>query len=214
MGNFEGFSPETFDFLWGIRFNNNKEWFLEHKEQYQRTLYEPMKALVKELEPEFLTIDGMKIQLSRIYRDMRLHPDTLYKESLWFTLRHREDYWLENPCLCFEVRPEGYRYGFLLLRPKPTVLEELRKKMEEKPEEFLHMIKKAEKESGILLDGERYKRPKPTREPRLAEYFSMKNFMALKDLPPDERLFSRDIVQELRKVFNAWLPFYHFCRNK
>ena len=25
---FEGFSPETFDFLWGIRMNNNREWFL------------------------------------------------------------------------------------------------------------------------------------------------------------------------------------------
>ena len=61
---FQGFTPETFDFLWGIRFNNNKEWFLEHKEQYGRTLYEPMKALAKELEPEFLSIDGMKLQLS------------------------------------------------------------------------------------------------------------------------------------------------------
>ena len=28
---FEGFSPETVDFLWGIRLNNNREWFLAHK---------------------------------------------------------------------------------------------------------------------------------------------------------------------------------------
>ena len=27
---FEGFSPETVDFLWGIRMNNNRDWFLEH----------------------------------------------------------------------------------------------------------------------------------------------------------------------------------------
>ena len=31
---FEGFSPETVDFLWGIRMNNNREWFLEHKKDY------------------------------------------------------------------------------------------------------------------------------------------------------------------------------------
>ena len=30
---FEGFSPETFDFLWGIRMNNNRDWFMEHKAQ-------------------------------------------------------------------------------------------------------------------------------------------------------------------------------------
>ena len=28
---FTGFSPETIDFLWGIRMNNNREWFLAHK---------------------------------------------------------------------------------------------------------------------------------------------------------------------------------------
>ena len=50
---FEGFSPETFDFLWGIRMNNNREWFLAHKKQYVDTLYEPMKALGKALFQPF-----------------------------------------------------------------------------------------------------------------------------------------------------------------
>ena len=44
---FQGFTPETFDFLWGIRMNNNREWFLPHKQQYIDALYEPMKALGK-----------------------------------------------------------------------------------------------------------------------------------------------------------------------
>ncbi len=28
---FEGFSQETVDFMWGIRFNNEKSWFEAHK---------------------------------------------------------------------------------------------------------------------------------------------------------------------------------------
>ena len=36
---FEGFSPETFDFLWGIRMNNNRDWFLANKKQYVEKLY-------------------------------------------------------------------------------------------------------------------------------------------------------------------------------
>lgn len=211
---FQGFTPECFDFLWGIRFNNNREWFLEHKAQYQNSLYEPMKALVKALEGALVPDDGMIFRLSRIYRDMRMHPSTLYKESLWFALRHREDYWLENPCLCFELRPEGYRYGFLLACPKPSRMEELRKKALEKPEEFLAMIEKAEKESGITLDGERYKRPKPCADERLKEFFAFKNILALRDAPPDDLLFSPAIAEELQKVFRAWMPVYRFCRNK
>ena len=45
---FQGFSPETIDFLWGIRMNNNRDWFLQHKQQYTDTLYTPMKELGKE----------------------------------------------------------------------------------------------------------------------------------------------------------------------
>ena len=46
---FEGYSPETIDFLWGIRFNNERTWFLEHKEEYQNYLLAPTKALAEEV---------------------------------------------------------------------------------------------------------------------------------------------------------------------
>ena len=46
---FTGFTPETIDFLWGIRMNNNKEWFTANKGQYTKFLYEPMKPLIKAL---------------------------------------------------------------------------------------------------------------------------------------------------------------------
>ena len=46
---FEGFSPETIDFLWGIRFNNNREWFQSHKAEYEKHLYRPMVALAEEV---------------------------------------------------------------------------------------------------------------------------------------------------------------------
>ena len=28
---FQGFTPETIDFLWGIRMNNNRDWFTANK---------------------------------------------------------------------------------------------------------------------------------------------------------------------------------------
>ena len=84
---FQGFSPETIDFLWGLRFNNNREWFSEHKQIYQSKLYTPMKELAAAVEVPFLGIDGMRMHVSRIYRDMRMHPPTPYKESLWICIR-------------------------------------------------------------------------------------------------------------------------------
>lgn len=210
---FQGFSPETMDFLWGIRFNNNREWFAQHKEQYQRTLYEPMKALAAELVPSFAHEPALQLHVSRIYRDMRMHPPTFYKDSLWFCFqRKRKGGVLENPCLCFEVRPEGYRYGFLLWCARVQQMEELRKKMAENPDKFLKIVKKAEKESGILLEGSRYVRPKPCEDEGLVPYFTLKNFSAIRDCPPDDLLFSPDLAEEVRRVLTAWLPMEGFCQ--
>ena len=84
---FEGFTPETVDFLWGIRLNNNREWFLEHKKDYVQKLYEPMKALGAELFQPFVDKPGELLKVSRIYRDARLHHPLPYKESLWICIR-------------------------------------------------------------------------------------------------------------------------------
>lgn len=104
---FTGFTPETIDFLWGIRMNNNREWFLEHKSQYTSTLYEPMKALGQELFQPFLSRSGDVLKVSRIYRDARLHHAEPYKESLWICIRKDVEWWAENPCLYFEIRQIG-----------------------------------------------------------------------------------------------------------
>ena len=102
---FEGFSPETVDFLWGIRMNNTRDWFLEHKKDYVNHLYEPMKALGKDLFQPFLERPGNVLKVSRIYRDARLHHPVPYKESLWICIRQDLEWWAENPCLHFEIRP-------------------------------------------------------------------------------------------------------------
>ena len=46
---FQGFSKETVDFMWGIRFNNERSWFEAHKDEYKTCLETPMKELCKYL---------------------------------------------------------------------------------------------------------------------------------------------------------------------
>ena len=210
MTEFQGFSPETIDFLWGIRFNNNREWFAEHKGEYQKYLYEPMKALAKAVAPAFE--EPLKLHLSRIYRDMRMHPSTFYKESLWFCIREDGGPWLRHPCLCFEIRPEGYRYGFLYVAPASDMTL-LRAKILEQPEKFLTLVKKAERDSGVPLGGDAYARPKACENEKVKKYFGLKNFIALRDCPPDDLLYSPDLIEEVKKTLLPWVPVTEFCRD-
>ena len=38
---FQGFSDVTIDFMWGIRFNNDRAWFNQHKQEYIDHFYSP-----------------------------------------------------------------------------------------------------------------------------------------------------------------------------
>jgi uncharacterized protein (DUF2461 family) len=137
---FEGFSPETVDFLWGIRLNNNREWFLEHKKDYVQYLYEPMKALGKELFQPFVDRPGDLLKVSRIYRDARMHHPLPYKESLWICIRKDVEWWAENVCLFFEINPDGINYGFFYYKPGIPRLETFRSRIAARPDEFLTLI--------------------------------------------------------------------------
>ena len=46
---FQGFSQNAVDFLWGVKFNNNREWFLAHKQVYLNELDQPLRELAAQL---------------------------------------------------------------------------------------------------------------------------------------------------------------------
>ena len=175
---FTGFSPETIDFLWGIRMNNNREWFTEHKKQYVETLYEPMKALGADLFQPFLDRPGNLLKVSRIYRDARLHPPVPYKESLWICIRHDVEWWADNPCLYFEINPEGVHYGCFFWHPRPQKMEEFRREITRDPETFLELIGQVERDTGVAVTANEYKRMKPCEDPRLERFFKWKDQIA------------------------------------
>ena len=211
---FEGFSPETFDFLWGIRMNNNREWFLANKKQYVDTLYEPMKALGKALFQPFLEEPGNILKVSRIYRDARLHHPDPYKESLWICIRQDVEWWAENPCLYFEISPEGASYGLILWRPRPGTMEDFRRRIAAKPDEFLDLIAETEAATGQPVTAEVYKRPKETDDPRLAPYFAWKGCIAVtREEAPGESLFTPELLSRVEEYFRQLTPLYNYLNR-
>ncbi|MDF1875560.1 DUF2461 domain-containing protein [Sulfurimonas sp. SAG-AH-194-I05] len=75
---FSGFSKKTLPFLKAIKKNNNKEWFLAHKSDYETLILNPSRAFVLEmgehlqaLEPTINAQPKINKSLYRIYRDTR-----------------------------------------------------------------------------------------------------------------------------------------------
>ena len=208
---FTGYSPETVDFLWGIRMNNNREWFLEHKKDYVKYLYEPTKALGKELFEPFIEKSGELLKVSRIYRDARMHHPLPYKESLWICIRQDVEWWAENPCLYFEINPEGIDYGFFFYHPRPAVMKAFRNRICAKPDEFLAMIRKVEADTGLSIYAEHYKRPENCPNPDLARFYLWKGKIGCtihEDFSDDT--FGPALAERVRDVLVKLTPLYDY----
>ncbi|HYH76994.1 MAG TPA: DUF2461 domain-containing protein [Arthrobacter sp.] len=53
MTTFQGIPAGAFDFYAELEDNNNREWWLEHKDSYNTLVRDPVTALLAELEPRF-----------------------------------------------------------------------------------------------------------------------------------------------------------------
>ena len=191
--------------------NNNRDWFTQHKGDYVRTLYEPMKELGQAVFQPFLERPGNLLKVSRIYRDARMHPPTPYKESLWLCIRRDVDWWAENPCLYFELNPEGANYGFFYWKPRTAMLEDFRRNISAKPDDFLKLISDTEAAVGQPVTAECYKRPKPTDNPALIPYFAWKGQIGCtREIAPGDRLFGSQLEEEVSGFFEALTPLYEY----
>ena len=153
----------------------------------------------------------MAFKLSRIYKDARMHPTVPYKESLWLSMRPDGLPWSEQPTLYFEIRPEGYSYGFILWRPKTEITNRFRARLEARPDEFLSVIRKAEADTGLTFGGETYYRKKSCPNPELEPYYNLKSMIMDVDRAPDSLLFSRDLAAEVTKTLQSLYPLYEYC---
>lgn len=209
---FEGFTPETIDFLWGIRMNNNRQWFTPHKQEYVKYLYEPMKALGQALFVPFHDRPGNILKVSRIYRDARLHHPLPYKEGLWLCIRKDMPWMAENPCLYFEIVPEGIRYGFNLWHPKTAMMADFRRDLTGRPGPFLQLIADTQNATGLPVTAECYKRPKfEAPSPELAPYFAWKsNISCTVEEPVSDGIFGPQLQERVGTLFEQLIPLYEY----
>jgi len=210
---FKGFLPDAIDFLWGIRLNNRRDWFLEHKDIYQNALYAPMKALGDDLFARFSDEPGLGLHVSRIYKDARYSHGLPYKDSLWLSIRLDTDYWAQHPCLYFDLHPDFYGYGLAIVYPGSAVMQAFRDRISARPDEFLKLTAEAERATGFTLGGEHYSRPKPCADPRLAPYFGLKSLYCLTEKPVGPELYEPELAQTVGDSLRALLPLFHDWNN-
>ena len=210
---FNGFSKETGDFLWELSFNNERPWFLAHKEQFERVLNEPFKALAHELYAEMsrrFPGEEFAVHISRIYRDARrLFGRGPYKDHLWFTLTPvgSGDY---GPTFWFEIGASDYSYGLGFWAPGASTMEALRRAIAANPAGFERLVTEVSGMKGFLLHGEEYRRPKGDLGEIVNPWYNRKYLDYGTRRDHDALLYSDALVGAMAKDFEKLMPLCRF----
>ncbi len=221
---FGGFSTKTISFLHGLKKNNNKAWFEDHRKDYENELREPCKQLVRSMASVFALkklplIADERRSLFRINRDIRFSKDkSPYKTHIGivFPMKGSNENEWSGMYMFFEPSGAGdvkTGVGGGVYMPSPAYLKLLRERIADELAAFKKLNTKASfrkvYEAGIT--GESLKRiPKGFDEEHPgAEYIKMKEFLFNSPLTKKD-LLSTDLPEILTERIQAALPVLEF----
>jgi len=164
---FSGFPKESIQFFADLALNNSKEWFNDHKQDYEKYVLEPSRAFVidlgeqlQELSPDIQAIPVVNKSLFRLNRDVRFSKDkSPYKTNLgiffWEGIRKR----MECPGFYFHIEIDDLMLGGGMHVFPKDMIEPYRKAVVDKAggAELNKVIKILAKDK-LQVSGQHYKR--------------------------------------------------------
>lgn len=129
------FTRQTFSFLSSLAGNNTREWFEEHKQEYEGCVREPALDFIADMAEELPAISKhfralpKKVggSLMRVQRDTRFSPDkTPYKTNIGIHFRHEVGKDVHAPGYYVHIEPGECFVGIGLWRPDADALAKIR----------------------------------------------------------------------------------------
>lgn len=214
---FTGYSEQTIAFMWGIRLNNNRDWFTAHKEEYLQHLYQPTIELGNEVYAKYMDRfpkSGLNLHVCRIYRDARrLHGQGPYKDHLWFTIRPDHDIWSQQPVYWFEIKPEEWSYGVGFWNAGAQTMAAMRRDIDGDPKRLERLARRMNKDGRFSVYGTDYSRKKGESSKLLEDWYNKKDISVGRYNPADEALFSSELVDVLVDGYQFLEPYYQYFKS-
>ncbi|MFT4924899.1 MAG: hypothetical protein ACI8WB_000989 [Phenylobacterium sp.] len=216
------FSDQTFEFLRLLNANNNREWFNEHKPDYEAKVREPALEFITQMQPLLNDISSRFLatpkkvggSLMRVYRDARFSKDkTPYKTNIGIQFRHFMGKDVHAPGFYLHISETECFVGAGIWRPDGPALAKIRSFIDENPRAWLKAKEASEFASRFTLGGESLKRPPRgfTADHPQLEDLKRKDFIAIANLEPDA--IKRDDVAQLCSEYfqSADAYMYYLC---
>lgn len=211
------FSKNTMDFLIENKLRNDKAWFDEHKEQYNKYVTEPLISLAAELSPVLLDIDDKLIcspkvggSVSRIWRDARFSKDkSLFRDTMWCMFVRNKGIGL--PEFFFVISPEGFFYGCGYYSAGAASMESVRGLILACDSDFKAALSAYESQDIFQLEGDVYKKSRYSDVPEnLRNWLDRKTICFIRKSDDFGLLYSNRLSLILMEGYKILAPIYNF----
>jgi len=217
------FTEDSFDFLRCLGENNNRDWFNEHKSEYELQVREPaldfiraMKYELARFAPHFVAVDK-KVggSLMRVYRDVRFGKNKQpYKTNIGIQFRHELGKDVHAPGFYLHIEAHEVFVGAGIWHPDGETLKKIRTYIDAHPTRWQDALHDKALNKAFSLAGDSLKRaPKgyPMDHPMI-EDLKRKDFIAIAPLMP-ELILQDDLVGLIGSYFETATPLMQqLCR--
>jgi len=215
---FENFPKKTVDFLRKLSKNNNKEWFEQHRDDYNSQFLEPAFQFVTEMgdrlsaiAPNIMAVPKIDKSVFRLHRDVRFSKDkSPYKTNLGIYFWEGKKK-MESSGFYFHIDAKGFFMGSGIYMPSKEQLKIFRDAVVDPVlgKELKNSVSKVLKKGDYSIGGKTYKKIPKGFDPDspYAEYLLYYGLYAYYESSDFSELTKNDIVDTHLKNIKTCFRF-------
>lgn len=210
------FTSKTPEFIFENHSHDSKEWFQQHKSDYEKYVKEPFKEFLEQIEPYISEIDGEiscdPKRLSRIYRDARYAKGkSIFRDYVWYTFSRTRENNTSLPAFYFSVSPGGFDYGCGYYYTTTPTLAALRKLILSNDYSFAAAKEAYDGQDVFSLGGDLYKKDHYPEQPDENKiWLNRKNIFLFCESNDFKTLYSKSLAKKIGEDFKRIAPVYNF----
>lgn len=210
------FTDRTLSFLFENKLMDSREWFKEHRGEYEEYVLNPLAELFNkvtptmlEIDPEFICIPQAGKSISRIWRDTRFTKErSIYREYMWFSFIEEKHVGL--PEFYFSISPQGCDWGCGWYWAGTETMQAIREKVLANDPEWLEADRAYKKQKSFIMEGEKYKKSPYLDKPENQRlWLDQRNICLVTPVDPDI-MFSDELPDRLISDYKSIAPVYKF----
>lgn len=216
---FQGFPQIGLEFFMAIRFNNNREFFLQNHGWYEEGVRTPARLLaaalgetVRDIDPELETRPEKVV--SRINRDVRFSNDkSPYRDYIWIAFRKPGADRSTTMGMYFDISDSGASYGMGFYNENRPLMNALRRRILTESERVTEAVNSALDE--FTLHANAFRRMAiPSEVPEeLKAWYALKGFYVEKEINDFDLIRSPALADEIVRGYLHLKPLYRYIAS-